>query len=131
MKRTTLNPKTLHTPFSAYSHGIMIEQGKRLIFCAGQVAGDKDGNIVGKGDFNAQGDRVFANLADVLAEGDASLSDVVKATIFVVGREHAQPGRDLCARHWDKDNPPANTLVVCQGLADPDFLVEVQAIAVV
>jgi enamine deaminase RidA (YjgF/YER057c/UK114 family) len=131
MERRILNPKSLHTPFSAYSHGIMIDGASRLIFCAGQVAGDRKGNIIGKGDFDAQGEQVFANLRDVLAEAGASLSDVVKATIFVVGQEYAQPGRDLCGRHWDAENPPANTLVVCQALADPDFLVEVQAIAVV
>ena len=131
MERKILNPDSLHTPFSAYSHGIMIDGAKRLIFCAGQVAGDKDGNIIGKGDFEAQGNQVFSNLADVLAEAGASVSDVVKATIFVVGQQYAQAGRDLCGRHWDKDKPPANTLVVCQALADPDFLVEVQAIAVV
>ena len=59
------------------------------------------------------------------------LADIVKATIFVVGQEFAQPGRDLCGEYFDRDNPPANTLVVCQALADPDFLVEVQAIAAV
>ncbi len=95
------------------------------------MAGDKDGNIIGKGDFWAQGHQVMANLKNVLAEGGATFSDIVKATIFVVGQEHAQPGRDLCGQYFDEDNPPANTLVVCQALADPDFLVEVQAIAVV
>lgn len=131
MKKTYLNPKSLHTPFSTYSHGIKVGDAKEIIFCAGQVAGDENGNIIGKGDFWAQGHRTMANLKDVLAEGGATFADVVKATIFVVGQEYAQPGRDLCGEYFDKDNPPANTLVVCQGLADPDFLVEVQAIAVV
>ena len=72
----------------------------------------------------------MANLKDVLAEGGATYSDIVKATVFVVGQEHAQSGRDLCGQYFDRGNPPANTLVVCQALADPDFLVEVQAIAV-
>ena len=131
MQKTILNPKSLHTPFSTYSHGIKVDGAQQIIFCAGQVAGDKDGNIIGKGDFWAQGHQVMANLRDVLAEGGAGFANIVKATIFVVGQEHAQPGRDLCGQYFDKDNPPANTLVVCQGLADPDFLVEVQAIAVV
>ncbi len=131
MQKTILNPKTLHTPFSTYSHGIKVVGAQQIIFCAGQVAGDENGNIVGKGDFWAQGHQVMANLQDVLAEGGATFSDVVKATIFVVGQQHAQPGRDLCGQYFDNANPPANTLVVCQALADPDFLVEVQAIAVV
>ena len=131
MQKSVLNPSSLHTPFSTYSHGIKVAGATQLIFCAGQVAGDKDGNIIGKGDFWAQGHQVMANLRDVLAEGGATFSNIVKATIFVVGQEHAQPGRDLCGQYFDPDNPPANTLVVCQALADPDFLVEVQAIAVV
>ena len=58
MKRTPLIPKSLHKPFSTYSHGIKIDGVSEIIFCAGQVAGDKDGNIVGKGDFCSQGHQV-------------------------------------------------------------------------
>ncbi len=131
MQKTFLNPQSLHKPFSTYSHGIKVDGAQQIIFCAGQVSGDKDGNIIGKDDFWIQGHQVMANLRDVLAEGGATFADIVKATIFVVGQEYAQPGRDLCGEYFDKDNPPANTLVVCQALADPDFLVEVQAIAVI
>ena len=131
MQKTFLNPQSLHKPFSTYSHGIKVDGAQQIIFCAGQVSGDKDGNIFGKDDFWVQGHQVMANLRDVLAEGGATFADIVKATIFVVGQEYAQPGRDLCGEYFDKDNPPANTLVVCQALADPDFLVEVQAIAVI
>ena len=131
MKRVQLNPKSLHTPFSTYAHGIRVDAAQRLIFCAGQVAGDKDGKLVGKSEFWVQGHQVMANLRDVLAEGGATFSDIVKATIYVVGPEHAQNGRDLCGQYFDKSSPPANTLVVCQALADPDFLVEIEVIAVV
>ena len=131
MERNTLSPSTLHVPFSTYVHGIAIDEGKRVIFSAGQVCGDKDGNIVGVGDFDAQGEQVMRNLADVLAEGGATFSDIVKVTIYVVGQENAQPARDLCARHWDKDNAPASTLIVSAGLANPDFLIEIEAIAVI
>ena len=131
MQKTFLNPQSLHKPFSTYSHGIKVDGAQQIIFCAGQVSGDKDGNIIGKDDFWIQGHQVMANLRDVLAEGGATFADIVKATIFVVGQEYAQPGRDLCGEYFDKDNPPANTLVVCQALADPAFLVEVQAIAVI
>lgn len=131
MKRTALNPKSLHTPFSTYAHGIKVDGAQTLIFCAGQVAGDENGEIVGKGDFWTQGHKVMENLQAVLKEGGADFGNIVKATIFVVGQENAQNGRDLCGQYFDKNSPPANTLVVCDGLADPDFLVEVQAIAVV
>ena len=131
MKREVLSPDTLHEPFSTYVHGIAIDEAKRVIFSAGQVCGDKDGNIVGVGDFDAQGEQVMKNLADVLAAGGATFSDIVKVTTYVVGQQYAQPARDLCARHWDKANPPASTLIVCAGLANPDFLVEIEAIAII
>ena len=131
MKRESLSPDTLHAPFSTYVHGIAVDEARRVIFSAGQVCGEKDGTIVGVGDFDAQGEQVMKNLKDVLAEGGATFSDIVKVTIYVVGQEYTQPARDLCARHWDKTSPPASTLIVCAGLANPEFLIEIEAIAVI
>ena len=131
MKRESLSPNTLHTPFATYVHGIAVDEARRVIFSAGQVCGDKDGTIVGAGDFDTQGEQVMKNLRDVLAEGGATFSDIIKVTIYVVGQEYAQPARDLCAQHWDKSNPPASTLIVCAGLANPEFLIEIEAIAVI
>lgn len=130
MEKTVLQPKTLHKPFSAYSHGIVVDGAGRIIFCAGQVAGDAKGDIVGEGDFDAQGEQVMSNLRDVLAEAGATFADVVKLTTYVVRKEDTQRARDLVGRHF-KDHPPANTLCVLQGLAHPSFLVEIEAIAVV
>ena len=90
MKRETLSPSTLHAPFSTYVHGIAVDAAKRVIFSAGQVCGDKDGNIVGVGDFDAQGEQVMKNLADVLAEGGATFSDIVKVTTLC-GRPAIRP----------------------------------------
>ena len=129
MEKTVLQPKTLHEPFSSYSHGIVVEGAQRIVFCAGQVAGDVDGNLVGEGDFDAQADQVMSNLRDVLAEADASFADVVKVTLYVVKQDDAQKGRDILRKHFS-GNPPASTLCVLQGLADPRFLVEVEATAV-
>ena len=131
MERESLSPDTLHAPFATYVHGIAIDQAKRVIFTAGQVSGDADGNIVGVGDFDAQGEQVMKNLKDVLAEGGATFSDIGKVTIYVVGQEYTQPARDLGGQHWDKSNPPASTLIVCAGLANPQFLLEIEAIAVI
>ena len=71
------------------------------------------------------------NLKDVLAEGGDTFSDIVKVTVYVVGQEYAQPARNLCALHWDKSSLPASTLIVCAGLANPAFLIEIEAIAVI
>ncbi|MFQ5913425.1 MAG: RidA family protein [Nitrospinota bacterium] len=130
MEKTVLKPKTLHKPFSAYSHGIVVEGAKRIVFCAGQVAGDAEGNIVGEGDFDAQGEQVISNLKGVLAEAGATFADLVKLTTYVVRKEDAQKARDLIGRHF-KDHPPANTLCVLQGLANPKYLVEIEGTAVI
>ncbi len=129
MEKTILQPKTLHEPFSAYSHGIAVCCAKRVIFCAGQVAGDAEGNIVGEGDFEAQGEQVMSNLRDVLAEAGAAFADVVKLTTYIVRKEDTQNARNLVGRHFS-ESPPANTLYVLQGLATPAYLVEIEAIAV-
>ncbi len=107
-----------------------MDGAKRIVFCAGQVAGDKDGNLVGEGDFEAQADQVMSNLKDVLAEAGASLADVVKVTIYIVNQEDTQKGRNILHNYF-KDHPPASTLCVLRGLANPNFLVEVEATAVV
>ncbi len=129
MKKTFLQPANMHKPFSTYSLGLTVEGATRFVFCAGQVAADKDGNIVGEGDFEVQAEQVVANLKAVLAEAGATISDVVKATTFIVGREHAGAARELIRRTFDEANPPASTLCVLAGLADPRMLVEIEAIA--
>ena len=108
----------------------IVEGAKKIIFCAGQVAGDKDGNIVGEGDFDAQQRQVISNLKDVLAEAGATLADVVKVTLFIVNQDDTPKGRNILREHF-ADSKPASTLCVLRGLADPRFLVEVEAMAVV
>ena len=131
MKRKNFNPEALHTPFANYVHGITIDEANRVLFIAGQVPANKEGDVVGTGDFNAQGDQVMRNLKEVLAEEGATFSDLVKVTTYVVGKEYTQEARELGVRYWDKSNPPTSTLIVCAGLANPDFLVEIDAIAVI
>jgi enamine deaminase RidA (YjgF/YER057c/UK114 family) len=131
MEKTVLQPKTLHKPFSTYSHGIAVDGAKRIVFLAGQVAGTADGTFAGEGDFDAQGEQVMKNLRDVLAEAGAVFSDVVKLTTYVVRQEDAQRARDLVGKHFhDASPPPANTLCVLQELATTKFLIEIEAIAV-
>lgn len=130
MEKTYLKPSNVHEPFSNYSHGIVVEGAKKLIFCAGQVAGDKDGNIVGVGDFEAQQQQVISNLRNVLAEAGATLEDVVRVTVYVVNQDDAQKGRNIQLEHFT-DVKPATTICVIRGLADPRMLVEVEATAVV
>ncbi|MDE0035765.1 MAG: RidA family protein [Deltaproteobacteria bacterium] len=126
--RKVLQPQSLPDPRPRYSQGILAE-GKRLLFIAGQTGVDADGNVVGKGDAAAQAEQVLKNMKAVLDEAGASFADLVKITTYITDpryRDDINPAR----LKYMGDNPPSSTLVVCAGLANPDFLVEIEAIAV-
>lgn len=126
--RTELSPKSIPDPRPRYTQGILAE-GKRLLFIAGQTGVDADNNVVGKGDVAAQTEQVLKNMKAVLDEAGASFADVVKITTYITDprfRDGITPARNK----YFGENPPASTLVVVSGLADPDYLVEIEAIAV-
>lgn len=120
-----MNPRTMTQP-TAYSHLVKYDQ---LMFIAGQVALDGDGNVVGEGDMAAQFRQVLENLKTVLASEGADFSDVVKINIFTTDidsfREHGE-----IRRKYFGDHAPASTLVQIERLARPVFLVEIEAIAI-
>lgn len=130
VEKTYNSPTGIHTPFSQYSHSVTVEGAQKLIFCAGQVAGDDDGNILGPEDFSAQGALVMKNLVRVLNEAGAKLSDVVKLTSYVCSPHDVAKVRALVKEHF-ADRPPANTICVLRGLAHPDYLLEIDATAVI
>ncbi len=119
----------MHLPFSHYSHSVEVEGTSKLIFCAGQVAGDEDGNILGPDDFEAQGELVIANLKKVLEQAGADLTDVVKLLSYVCSPHDVKKVRALVKKHFP-ENPPANTICVLRGLAHSDYLLEIDATAV-
>jgi reactive intermediate/imine deaminase len=123
-----INPPTLSAP-TGYTHVVQV-QGGRTLYIAGQVALDKSGNIVGKGDFVAQTTQVFENLKSALAAGGATMDNLVKVTTFVTDLSQMQALRNTRAKYYGK-NAPASTLVQITQLAHPDLMIEIEAIAVV
>lgn len=125
------NPPGLMKP-TGYTHVVAVQGGK-LVFIAGQVALDKDGNVVGKGDLKAQTQQVYENLRTALAAAGASPKDVVKTVTYIVGYNPAQlsPLREVRQAFYGTAEPPASTLVGVQALAREDFLIEIEAFAVV
>jgi len=125
-----INPDDL-APAQTYSH-VVIAAGTRLVFVSGQVAEDRDGNLVGGDDFSAQARQAFANVGRALAAADVRPAHVAKLTIFVVGYgpEHLPPIRAARAAVFG-DYKPADALVGVQSLAHPGCLIEVEAVAVV
>lgn len=99
-----------------------------LLFVTGQVARTKDGEIVGRGDFMKQADQVFANIAEVLAAGGATMADLLKVTVFVTDARYRDEFRAVTDKYLGA-HLPASTLVVVAALADPAFLIEIEGIA--
>jgi enamine deaminase RidA (YjgF/YER057c/UK114 family) len=106
VKNTHIRPKNTHTPFSHYSHAVIVENPTKFIFCAGQVAGDPDGKILGPDDFDAQGELVMANLKKVLAEAGAKMTDVVKLVSYVCSPHDVKKVRALVKKHFPHDLRP-------------------------
>jgi enamine deaminase RidA (YjgF/YER057c/UK114 family) len=123
-----LNPPTLSTP-TGYSHVAEVSSG-RTIFVAGQVAFDKSGALVGKGDFAAQATQVFENLKLALAAVGATFDNVVKVNTYVTSMSNIQTLREIRGKYYGT-NAPASTLVEITKLANPDLMIEIEAIAVV
>ena len=131
-KFRVFNPAQLPKPVG-YSHVGEITAGK-LLYIAGQVSMDAAGNIVGKGDYHAQLEQVFANLKTALEAAGASFKNVVKLNYYIVDtvdRSEFFAYRQVRDKHVDTANPPVATVVIVRGLFLPEFLVEIEAIAVV
>jgi len=125
-----INPEGLPTPAS-YTQ-VIVATGSRLVFVAGQVADDAQSNLVGPGDLAAQARQAFANVGRSLAAAGAGPEQVTKITIYVVHhRPEYLPEISDARMAVFGDHLPADTLVGVETLADPGYLIEVDAIAVV
>ncbi len=125
--KKVIQPKSLNDPRPRYSQGI-VTRGGRLLFVAGQTASDKDGNVVGKGDIEAQTHQVFRNLSAVLKEVGGSLDNLVMTTTYITDRKYRE-GYNRVRREYYKKSPPTSTLVIVKGLANKDYLIEIAGIA--
>ena len=129
MAHDYINPDGLFKP-GAYSH-VVRAHGSTTVAIAGQVALDADGNLVGKNDFAAQAKQAYANVKTALAAGGATLDDVTKMTVFIVDYSPDVFPALITARQTVLgENLPANTLIGVQALAAPEFLIEVEATAI-
>jgi len=126
MSNQVVKPGDVHAPWEgAYNHAVRAG----TVYVAGQVALDRDGNVVGKDDIVAQAELALTNLSRVLAAAGASNQNVVKLNVYLTRREDFTAWREVRRRYFTGE-PPAATLAFVSGLADPDLLVEVEAIAV-
>jgi enamine deaminase RidA (YjgF/YER057c/UK114 family) len=124
-----VQPEGLDNP-ETYSH-VIVATGSRLVFIAGQMSDDPQGNLVFPGDLVAQARQVFANLGRALAAAGARPDQVTKITIYVVGhRREYLPIIEAARIALFGDHKPTDTLLGVETLAAPGYLIEVDAIAV-
>lgn len=130
MKKDYFNPKELGTP-RFYTHAVAITGGGRLVYVSGQVAYDRDGKVVGKGDMRAQSAQVFENVTYALRAAGADWSDVVKMNGYMVGMTPANVTayREVRAKYLKA--LPASTLVGVDRLVEEELLLEVEVVAAV
>jgi len=128
-----LNPPGLPDWSTLFSQ-VVVGEGSRLriVVVSGQIGVDERQALAGDGSFAAQVERAFANLMGALSAGGCSVADVAKLTIYVVAYEPAKIGpiRDAVRRHFGDRDLPACTLLGIQALARPEFLIEVEALAI-
>ena len=126
MRREDVTVRGVHKT-TGYSHAA---KAGGLVFVAGQVAQDQDGNVVGRGDVEAQAVQIFDNLRAVLASAGATLNDVVKLTTYTTNVAYRAKIAEVRGRYFTTYFPP-NTFVVVASLATPDYLLEIEAVAAV
>jgi enamine deaminase RidA (YjgF/YER057c/UK114 family) len=127
------NPDTLFKPTAGYSQLAEVKEGK-IVYIAGQVAVDKSGQIVGKDDFRAQVQQVFENLKAAVEAADGDFNSVIKLNYYCA--ESVDPAqfpvlREIRDKYVNTANPPVSTFVVVKRLVRPEWLLEVEAVAVV
>lgn len=135
MQKTILNPSTVHTPVSDYSHACKTDGGK-MLFVAGQVPVDVSGNLVGLGDLRLQFKQVLDNMKLVLEAGSTTFSNVVQTVTFLRDSEDVVERfrairKEIFPHYFSDSIYPPNTLLVVSSLYSKDVLVECQALAVI
>ena len=129
--RAAFRPAALPAgPPERFAYSYAVRTGE-ILWISGMVALDAQGEIVGVDDIDAQATQVFENLKAVLAEAGGTLADVVSTTTYMTDRAYSLPINDVRVRYFVDDPRPTSTLLVVAGLARPEFLVEVEAVAVV
>jgi enamine deaminase RidA (YjgF/YER057c/UK114 family) len=131
MAREVFNPQGLPPPMGPYAHGA-VGRGARMVFISGQVPQDAGGRLVGRNDILAQTRQVLANIRTAVEAAGGTVADICKITVFLVELDEKVYGAVARARReFFGEVFPASTLVQVKALASADWLVEIEAYAVI
>jgi enamine deaminase RidA (YjgF/YER057c/UK114 family) len=123
-----VNPESLSKP-TGYTH-VVEARGGRTVYISGQIALDKNNNIVGINDFEVQARQAFQNVSNALEAVGMTFDHVVKLGLYVTDVSHVSTLRRVRDEFVNTQQPPASTLVQVAALVRPELLFEVEAIAV-
>jgi enamine deaminase RidA (YjgF/YER057c/UK114 family) len=132
LSKEIFSPATLPPP-TGYSHVAKVNKGT-LVYIAGQVSSDASGKLVGEGDFEAQAERVFANVKLAVEAAGATMADIVKMNTYIVASvdpADVPKMRAVRGRYFGSGTPPASTLVYVSRLAQPGWMIEVEVVAAI
>jgi len=116
----------------AFTNVIVVSGNVKTVYVGGQDALDASGQIVGKGDIAQQTEQVLKNIETALRAAGANIEHVIKWNLYLVQGQPLEPGFAVFQRVWGRrQNPPAISMMYVAGLANPDFLLEMDAVAVV
>ncbi len=129
-KKTAKNPSTVARPLKNYYSNAVRSEAGPLLWISGQVAIDKAGKLVGEGDLRKQAVQVLENIRAILSESGAAMSDIVKVTVYVTDIRAFNDIADIREKYFPEDGPAS---VICEvsALAWPEFMIEIEAVAVV
>ena len=129
MKKETILGEGVCPPFSNFSQGLMIEGGQRLLFIAGQFPLDENGDLVGRGDIEAQTRKVYANIEALCKAAGGSLENVAHLNMYVTDIRYRAVVTGIRNEIFEPPFPTA-TMVQIGSLSGEDWLVEIDAIAI-
>jgi enamine deaminase RidA (YjgF/YER057c/UK114 family) len=134
IEREKIQPDGIHVRMMvgqpAYTHVVTVSGTGKMVFVGGQLARDPDGNCVGKGDMHAQVQQVGENIKTCLEAAGATLADIVTTNTYVTSFDEFQKHGDMRLRYFGWATPTSTTVEV-RRLAHLDFMIEVEAIAVI
>lgn len=130
MSKTAIRSAKLREPAGHFSQAIVAEAKGKIVFVSGMTARRPDGTIAGIGDIEAQTRQVCENIKSALESAGGTLDDVCRGDVFVRNIEHFAKIHQV-RREYFKAPPPASTMVEVAKMADPDYLIEISAIAVI
>ncbi len=126
-----VNPNSVAIP-KGYSTTAQVDLGNsKMIIISGLVSLDKQGNVVGKSDFGKQVEQIFLNLKSIVEEAGGTMSDVVKLGCYFTDISQIQTFRDIRDKYVNIKSPPTSTAVQVSRLVREDFLVEIEATAII